>query len=384
MKISTEDLLRNFTQIYGNQVDIETYFAPENINILGFYHKNHGAKSLSFKIDRGNYLMLSKRDDHDFRVAASIDEQRFVFDVGNSRPLPEDKWINYPRSFIWTLVQKGYKLPCGLNLYFDTDFPSACFSPSSLLMLSAKALNDVYKLGISEEKLLEFVLELASEYFENFVSEQEIKIANLDTQNSFIYLDNKKIGLLDSHSSNYGFLINYIPNKVSDSVFYRKKVEDGFETLELLAKKLGLSSFNQLDPDLFEKQKHQITDKVLQKRAWFIIYELQRCTLAADFLKKSDFKAFGQLLNQSEVSMQRDFEQQDSGSDYFINIAWKQLELYGLKSATYSMTQAITLCIVPKATEEDFISKIESQVLASGNKKIYLFTPKIEAKIRRI
>ena len=30
-------------------------------------------------------------------------------------PCKEDGWLNYPKGVMWTVEQKGYKIPCGID-----------------------------------------------------------------------------------------------------------------------------------------------------------------------------------------------------------------------------------------------------------------------------
>ena len=57
----------------------------------------------------------------------------------------------------------------------------------------------------------------------------------------------------------------------------------------------------------FEEAKHLIRDEVRVKRAKHAVYENQRTIAAVKALKEGDITKFGELMNQSHVSLRDDY-----------------------------------------------------------------------------
>ncbi len=84
-----------------------------------------------------------------------------------------------------------------------------------------------------------------------------------------------------------------------------------------------IKTLGDLTEEAFEKSKDAIKDPVRQKRAKHAVYENQRTVRAVEALKNNDIKLFGELMNQSHVSLRDDYEVSCPEIDVLVEEAWK-------------------------------------------------------------
>ena len=88
---------------------------------------------------------------------------------------------------------------------------------------------------------------------------------------------------------------------------YNQRRQECSHALSLLQEELDIHALGDLDIDTFEKFKEVITDPVEQKRAKHAVYENQRTIEAVAALKTGNIDRFGELMNQSHISLRDDY-----------------------------------------------------------------------------
>lgn len=91
----------------------------------------------------------------------------------------------------------------------------------------------------------------------------------------------------------------------------------------LLQEELDINALGDLDIDTFEKFKEVITDPVEQKRAKHAVYENQRTIEAVSALKAGNIERFGELMNQSHISLRDDYAVSCEEIDILVDLAWQ-------------------------------------------------------------
>ena len=104
---------------------------------------------------------------------------------------------------------------------------------------------------------------------------------------------------------------------------YNERRSECETALEELKKVVDVDSLGDLDEDSFEKYKSAIQSEVRRKRAKHAVYENQRTVRAVEALKANDVALFGQLMNDSHVSLRDDYEVTGIELDTLVEEAWK-------------------------------------------------------------
>ena len=84
-----------------------------------------------------------------------------------------------------------------------------------------------------------------------------------------------------------------------------------------------IKTLGDLTVEEFEKYKHVLTDPILEKRARHAVAENQRTIEAVAALKADNIARFGELMNQSHVSLRDDYEVSCEEIDILVDLAWE-------------------------------------------------------------
>jgi galactokinase len=112
---------------------------------------------------------------------------------------------------------------------------------------------------------------------------------------------------------------------------YNERRRECEEALLKLQETLNIRSLGDLTEEEFEQNKHLIQDETIRKRAKHAVYENRRTLTALTVLKNGDLKKFGQLMNQSHISLRDDYEVTGKELDTLVEASWKQKGLVGAR-----------------------------------------------------
>ncbi len=331
-----EKLRQNFAKIYGNDRETRAYFAPGRVNLIGEHIDYSGGYVLPCALTLGTYAIARKReDDNILFYSMNFPEDGVKRSSIQEYQIEDEKdWTNYPKGVIWAFAQKGWKLPCGLELLFYGDLPAGAglSSSASLEVLMGFILNDLFGFDMSGEDLA-----LCGQRAEN-----EFCGVNCGIMDQFAVAMGKK---------DYGIYLNtsdlsyeYIPVNLPEAKIviansnkkhslneskYNERRQECEKALEELQKVVGINNLCDLDERTFETYKVMIKDEIRQQRARHAVYENSRTQKAVEALKKNDIVLFGKLMNESHQSLSKDYEVTGEEMDALVEAAWQQEGVIG-------------------------------------------------------
>ena len=138
---------------------------------------------------------------------------------------------------------------------------------------------------------------------------------------------------------------------------YNDRRQECTDALAALTTKLDVSSLGDLTPEEFEANKELIADPVQLKRAKHAVYENQRTIDAVEALKNNDIAKFGELMNQSHISLRDDYEVSCEEIDILVDLAWKIPGVIGSR-ITGGGFGGCTVSIVKNDAVDTFIESI--------------------------
>ena len=134
----------------------------------------------------------------------------------------------------------------------------------------------------------------------------------------------------------------------------RRECTDALAALKTVS---DIETLGDLTVEGFEKYRYVLTDPVLEKRAKHAVAENQRTIEAVAALKKDDITRFGELMNQSHVSLRDDYEVSCKEIDILTELAWKTPGVIGSR-ITGGGFGGCTVSIVKNEAVESFIETI--------------------------
>ncbi|HJA80848.1 MAG TPA: galactokinase [Candidatus Mediterraneibacter intestinipullorum] len=360
-----QKLFDKFTELFGSSEGAHFYFAPGRVNLIGEHTDYNGGHVFPCALTMGTYGVARKREDRTMHfysmnldgigvVEASLD------DLTNKK---EYDWANYPLGVVWAFAEKGHTLDSGFDMVIWGDIPDGAglSSSAALEVLTGVILTDLF--GFADLTMTD--LALFGQYSEN-----NFNGCNCGIMDQFASANGKKDNAIFLDTNTLKF--EYAPIKLEDAKIiitnskvkhslvdsaYNDRRQECTDALAALKTKLDVSSLGDLTPEEFEANKELIADPVQLKRAKHAVYENQRTIDAVEALKNNDIAKFGELMNQSHISLRDDYEVSCEEIDILVDLAWKIPGVIGSR-ITGGGFGGCTVSIVKNDAVDTFIESI--------------------------
>lgn len=360
-----EKLFEKFTELFGSADDARFYFSPGRVNLIGEHTDYNGGHVFPCALTLGTYGAARKRTDrliHFYSmnlgsfgvVEVSLDDLSYKKSYN---------WANYPLGVVWAFAEKGHTLDTGFDMIIWGNIPngSGLSSSASLEVLTGVILKDLYEIP----ELTMTDLALIGQYSEN-----NFNGCNCGIMDQFAVAMGKKDNaiFLDTATLNYEYApvvledakIIITNSKVKHSLVdsaYNDRRQECADALKALQTVVDIQTLGDLDIEAFEKNKDAIKDPVQQKRAKHAVYENQRTIKAVAALKANDIATFGELMNQSHISLRDDYAVSCEEIDILVDLAWKIPGVIGSR-ITGGGFGGCTVSIVKNDAVDTFIETI--------------------------
>ena len=360
-----QKLFDKFAELFGSSEGAHFYFAPGRVNLIGEHTDYNGGHVFPCALTMGTYGVARKREDRTMHfysmnldgigvVEASLD------DLTNKK---EYDWANYPLGVVWAFAEKGHTLDSGFDMVIWGDIPDGAglSSSAALEVLTGVILTDLF--GFADLTMTD--LALFGQYSEN-----NFNGCNCGIMDQFASANGKKDNAIFLDTNTLKF--EYAPIKLEDAKIiitnskvkhslvdsaYNDRRQECTDALAALKTKLDVSSLGDLTPEEFEANKELIADPVQLKRAKHAVYENQRTIDAVEALKNNDIAKFGELMNQSHISLRDDYEVSCEEIDILVDLAWKIPGVIGSR-ITGGGFGGCTVSIVKNDAVDTFIESI--------------------------
>ncbi len=332
------DLQREFAAVFGEGGDIRTYFAPGRVNLIGEHTDYNGGHVFPCALTIGTYAVARKRFDRELRmyslnfpdegvVEGSLD--RLVYDRAAS-------WTNYPKGVLWALREAGRDIDCGLDVLYYGTIPnsSGLSSSASIEVLTGELARDLY--GLSLDGVTNALIGQRAE--NEFIGVNcgimdQFAIA-MGRKNNAIFLDTATLRYeyAPIHMDGVRIVImNTNKRRGLGESKYNERRSECEEALRELRTVENIESLGSLTEDRFDRLSEAIASPVRKKRARHAVYENRRTIRAVSVLREGRLEEFGQLMNESHVSLRDDYEVTGTELDTLVETAWKQPGVIGAR-----------------------------------------------------
>lgn len=357
-------IYKRFQELYGAGGEIGVYFAPGRVNLIGEHTDYNGGHVFPCALTIGTYGAVRKRNDRKLRFYSMNFEHLPVIESGldDLKPRRNAGWTNYPKGVMWALEEKGYELPCGVDLMLYGNIPngSGLSSSASIEVLTGYMLNDLFDLGISDQELA-----LIGQFSENRFNGVNCGIMDqfaiaMGRRDHAIFLDTADLSYEYAPIRLEGArIVISCSNKkrgLGDSKYNERRAECE-KALEEIKREIPVDSLGALTEEQFEKVKGAVKDPVRRKRAKHAVYENQRTIKAVEALRANDLNLFGKLMNESHISLRDDYEVTGKELDTLVESAWKVKGVLGSRM-TGAGFGGCTVSIVKDDAVEYFIRQV--------------------------
>ncbi len=307
--ISIQQLQEEFVQHFGTAAT-EIFFSSGRVNLIGEHIDYNGGFVLPAAISLGISAVVKRREDDTLRVYAKEFNQEISFSVKEVFSFQQNEkthWSAYVKAALQVLKDNNVQIS-GADILIGSDLPLGS--------------------GLSSSAALECLI--AYIFNEDFYKKERTQLA-LDAQQAERQYVGVNCGIMDQFAvangkKNHAILLNcatleseYIPadfknyqliiinsNKsraLAESKYNerRKECDAAFEVLRNFDIAEDLCHVHEISLAYLE-------DDILYQRAKHAILENKRVINAVDALRKGNIEAFGQLLTESHISLDTDYE----------------------------------------------------------------------------
>lgn len=359
-----EIILKKFEEVFGGSSDAKAYFAPGRVNLIGEHTDYNGGHVFPCALTIGTYGAARKRTDRKLRFYSMNFEQLGVIEssLDDLVPSKEADWTNYPKGVMWAFGEKGMEIPCGMDLLLNGNIPngSGLSSSASVEVLTGFILKDMFGFAVTNQELA-----LIGQYSENQYNKVNCGIMDqfaiaMGRKDNAIFLDTADLSYEYAPIVLKGAkIVIACSNKkrgLGDSKYNERRSECETALAEL-QQTVDIKTLGDLDEAAFEKAASAIQSEVRRKRAKHAVYENQRTMRAVEALKANDVARFGQLMNESHISLRDDYEVTGVELDTLVEEAWKVDGVIGSRM-TGAGFGGCTVSIVEDGAIDTFIEKV--------------------------
>lgn len=355
-------LKKIFIETYG-EGEVQAYFAPSRINIIGEHIDYNGGKVLPCAIQLGTYALVRKSETIEIE---SLNVKGYVnTTVDNLEYSDEFSWGNYPLGVLKYMKKAGHKIGGFKGLIYGNIPNGAGLSSSaSLEILIGKIQNELYNSGEIENVELALIgkevennhLKLQSGIMDQFsiaMAKKDHAIL-LDTSNlEYEYLP-MKLGEYSIVIMNTGKR-----RKLTESKYNERRAQCE-QALLIFQKYLKVENLCEISSEKFEKFKEVLEDDFLINRAAHVVYENKRVNEAVQALKNSDFVTLGRLMNESHDSLKELYEVTGFELDTMVSLARLSKDCLGARM-TGAGFSGCAIALVKSEKVDDFIKNVKGE-----------------------
>ena len=337
--MNLNELRNRFVETFGNSHhEINLYFAPGRINLIGEHIDYNGGFVFPAAITLGTYAAVTRRNDGKVWLYSKnfAEAGLLKFDLLDLKRCDNESWSVYVKGVIEVFSKAGHDLQQGFNAYVEGTIPNGAglSSSASLEVLIGVILEDLHDLTVSGVEKAKLAMQAENAYvgvncgiMDQFAiamgrTNQAIKLNTNDLSYEYAPCD-----LLD-----YQLLIMNTNKRreLADSKYNERRTECDVAKLAL-GTVVQLEHLCDLTMAEFNTHAHVLVDEILLKRARHAVTENIRVKQAVDALASGDLAAFGELLNQSHDSLRKDYCVTGIELDTIVALAKKQPGVLGAR-----------------------------------------------------
>ena len=359
-----KELRTKFEELFGNEGEIKTYFAPGRVNLIGEHTDYNGGHVFPCALTMGTYAVARKREDNKLRLYSMNFEKLGILEstIDDLKYNKDEDWINYPKSMIWAMKEEGYNIDKGFDIAFLGTIPNGAglSSSASIEVLTGFILKDLFDLDVDMTKIALLGQRAENKYIgvncgimDQFIIANGKKdcavfldTANLEYEYALVKLEDAKIVIMNTNKK----------RGLGDSKYNERRAECE-EALKELQQKLNIKSLGELTEEEFEANKDLIKSQTRQKRAKHAVYENQRTIKAVKALKENKIDLLGELMVASHNSLRDDYEVTGKELDTLVEESLKQDGVIGARM-TGAGFGGCAVSIVKSDKVENFIQNV--------------------------
>lgn len=303
-------LHQQFISLFGKNAQ-ESFFSPGRVNLIGEHIDYNGGNVLPATISLGITALVSRREDSTIRIYSNDFKEECSIDINLLNetifPVASVHWSHYILATLLVLKNINIELK-GADILLESNLPLGAGLSSSAALECL--IGFIFNQDFYQTHSTELALDAQT-------AERKYIGVNCGIMDQFVVANGKKDNALLLNCATLEF--EYIPAKfkncslviinsnkartLADSKYNerRSECEQAFEILSKFDMATDLCHIHEISLGFLEED-------ILYQRAKHAILENKRVLYAAEALKQGNMDAFGQMLTESHISLNTDYE----------------------------------------------------------------------------
>ncbi len=297
--------------------------APGRVNLIGEHTDYNDGFVLPMAIDKKIAIGGAVRDDETVCLYSLNFESKEEFSVSSLHK--ENSWTDYLKGVIDQFLKVGHAVK-GFNAVLDGNIPlgAGLSSSAAIEVATAFFLAQVNGINIQAEEMAKLCQQAENQFVGMNCGIMDQFISRLGQENHALYLDCRDLSYEHIPCGLGEYIVvmcnSNVEHKLVDSAYNERRAQCE-EGVRLLQTKLPeITALRDVTSAQLEEQAALLSPVVYQ-RCRHVVTENERVGGAVSALRQGNIEAFGQLLNQSHVSLRDDYEVSCEEVDHLVEIA---------------------------------------------------------------
>ncbi len=357
---------------YGHKPGV-LYSCPGKITLSGEHTEYNDGVMISTAVNLYCSIAISKRDDNSVRFYSVNYNERKKTSITNIKNKREDRWANYIKGVLVSIIQAGYTLS-GMNITIMSDIPEkiGLGSSSAMCLASACCIKQLYELDLTWLNLIESSRFSESVFMGLYTGLDDAMTMFFNKKDSLFYLDASTLEYENiALTTNIAHIVLLNPG-VNNSEIEINYIDDR-DSLYDLASSLSKGKNNH------SLRNYRVSDirscldipERIKRKAIFIVEEIKRSLDEKQVVEAGDLSLFGRYLVRSHEGLRDLFESTCPEVDWLIKRAVETEGVYGGK-ASGEISSGIVVFIMEKSGVKSFTEHLEDYDKIFGFKARFL------------
>lgn len=359
-----DSLSEIFHSVFGRSPDIRC-FAPGRVNLIGEHTDYNGGHVFPCAIHLGIECAAARRSDDLLRFYSVNFPDAGVIECRVDELTKAGSWADYPKGVIQAFRQSGYMSDGGAEFAFRGNLPDGAglSSSAALEVLTGTVLRELYGFDVTPQRIALLGQSAEHDFIGVNCGIMDQFASAMGKRNHAILLDSGTLDYeyapIDGEKACIVIMNSGVKHSLASSAYNerRRQCEQAFAALSVGRE---IPSLCALTPQEFDQMQSSIADIDCRRRARHAIYENARTIQAADALRRGDLVTFGNLMNESHLSLRDDYEVSCRELDVLAEEAWHMEGVYGARM-TGGGFGGCTVNLVRRDAVEDFIPRLKER-----------------------